>query len=360
MIFLPTGRDSLANNPLFLASKAGQALQKNPLGFIDVGARGGAHDIIDPIAKLTAVLGFEPDRAECERLMSIPDVYEPWAEFILEPIALADKVGQAELVLLSANTNHSLLPPNTEYTTRYNMPKWQEVGRESLETELLDTILYSGQLANKHFGEFIKLDTQGTEYEILLGAEQMLNERTVAVVTEVAFCELYKGQKLFSEIEMLLRKKGFSFYGFSRLHGRSCKLLDKSEHVTAERAFYADAIFFKDPLPGASDRCKNMSERGTIVLYTIALLLGYYDFALELANKTWAADAESEASVKQLISELAHYQPKQTHDALKDLLTEVNQSPELANIKVGSFVDKRRRACNYDDVMNASVSPRTL
>lgn len=358
-MFLPHGHNSLAYNPLFADSKPGKALAAQPLGFIDVGARGGAHDVVNPVARLTAVLGFEPDMKECKRLMSIPEVYEPWAAFHLEPIALADKVAEAELVMLSAETNHSLLPPNKEFTDRYNMVKWQEVGREKLQTDLMDNVLFTERLASQRFGEFIKLDTQGTEYEILLGSKRMLRERTVAVVTEVAFCELYKGQKLFSEVEMLLRSLGFSFYGFTRLHGRSCKLLDKSISVTAERAFYADAVFFKDPLPGASNRSE-LDDRGIFTLYTAALLLGYFDFALELASKTFASDEVSLQMTKKLIADISHYSPSNTHASLKELALNVERRPELANVLVGGFVDQRRRVCNYDDVLNISVAPKTL
>jgi FkbM family methyltransferase len=357
-MILPEDMNSLANNSLFMESKAGQSLQKSPLGFIDIGARGGAHDFVEPVAKLAAILGFEPDEPECQRLLSTPDVYEPWAAFHLEPVALADKKAAAELVLLSTATNHSLLPPNLEFTQRYNMDKWQEVGRESLETELLDTVLFSHLKSSYNWGEVIKLDTQGTEYEILQGATRTLTERTVAIVTEVAFCELYKGQKLFSEVELLLREHGFSFYGFPKIHGRSCKLLDKRTHVTAERAFYADAVFFKDPLPGASNR-KSVDERGVYVLFTSALLLGYYDFALELATKTWATDANELSRIQKLISGLAQNNPVNTHNAITELAQRVSNKPELANVMVGGFVDTRRRLCNYDDVLNVSVAPKT-
>jgi FkbM family methyltransferase len=231
----PVVLNSLSNNPLFSESEAGQSLLQSPLGFIDIGARGGAHDFVEPVAKLTAILGFEPDVQECERLMANPAVYEPWAAFDLEPIALADKKGLAELVLLSTVTNHSLLSPNSELVERYKMDRFRIVGREPLATETLDTVLFSNKQDDYRWGEFIKLDTQGTEFEILQGSKRTLDERTVAVVTEVAFCEIYKGQKLFSDVEMLLREHGFSFYGFPVIHGRSCKLLDKRTHITAGR-----------------------------------------------------------------------------------------------------------------------------
>ncbi len=358
-MFSLSGRCSLSSHPLFVNSEPGEALSRMPLGFIDVGARGGAHDVVDPIADITAVLGFEPDVAECHRLMSIPAVYQPWAKFELVPVAVADKVDEATLHLLSANTNHSLLPPNSVFTQRYNMVKWLEIGKEKLNTDLMDNVVFSEKYINTYFGEFIKLDTQGTEYEVLKGSSRTLDERTVAIVTEVAFCELYQGQKLFSEVEMLLRSHGFSFYGFSKFHGRSCKLLDKNNQTTAERAFYADAVFFKDPLSRLPNS-QNLSTRSIYALYTCALLLGYYDFALELASKYFAKEVSQLDNVKRLISEVSHLSPEQTISDLIKISEDVKAQPSQANIIVGGFVDRRRRLCNYDDVLNVSVLPKTL
>src|SRR5262249_27536117 len=146
--------------------------------------------------------------------------------------------------------------------------------------------------AQKNWGEFIKLDTQGTEFEILQGARKTLKARTVAVLAEVEFCQAYAGQRLFSEVELLLRSLGFSFYGFTTFHVRSRKLLEKSREGGRERAFYADAVFFKDPLPGGPPGAA-LSERGQRLLFCCALLLGYHDFALELALETWAKGPEA-------------------------------------------------------------------
>jgi FkbM family methyltransferase len=352
-------RNFISNNDEFKNSLPGQLFSSNPLGFIDVGARGGVHDLVDPIANITAVLGFEPDKEECQRLMSIPEVYTPWAKFILEPVAVADKIENATLHLLSANTNHSLLRPNPIYTKRYIMPKWEEVGEEPLKTNLIDNIVYAEQYRADHFGEFIKLDTQGTEYEVLNGSQKMLDDRTVAIVTEVAFCELYQGQKLFSDVECFLREAGFSFYGFSRSHSRSCRLLDKTTSTTAERLFYADAVFFKDPY-STPNLMAQFTDRKFSVLYTTALLLGYYDFAFEVAKKTFADTEQKLSGVKSLISSLAYLPPENTISELKELSSKVDRAPELANVIVGGFVDQRRKLCNYDDVLSISVLPKTL
>ena len=40
----------------------------NPIGFIDVGARGGSHVLVEPIHTHVSFLGFEPDQEECDAL----------------------------------------------------------------------------------------------------------------------------------------------------------------------------------------------------------------------------------------------------------------------------------------------------
>jgi FkbM family methyltransferase len=354
-------RDAIAHHSCFGKIRPGQSLSDTPMGFLDIGARGGAHDMVEPVASCTAVLGFEPDEAECTRLLANPEVTKPWARIEFEPVALADKKGVATLHLLSAATNHSLLPPNEAFTRRYNMVKWQVIGQEPLSTVKLDDMLFGKRAKEKFWGEFIKLDTQGTEYEILEGARKTLNERTVAIVCEVAFAELYKGQKLFSDVECMLREQGFSFYGFTSIHTRSQKLLDKRESATAERAIYSDAIFFKDPLPGGP-KSVTLSPRQINVLFVSALLLNFYDFALELARATWLrdADAAENEAVTRLVLDLAQLPPETTLSALESLLEQAKAVPGLANVCAGNFVDRRRRLCDYDDVLNVSPLPKTL
>lgn len=344
--------NDLSNHAIFQKLKPAQIFTEQALGFIDVGARGGAHELVEPLANMTAVLGFEPDEDEYHRMLQDQSLHRNWAEFALEPIALADKSDEATLYLLSAPTNHSLRRPNTGFTHRYNMVKWEEVGTWPLKTELLDSILFNKRGQENYWGEFIKLDTQGTEYEILQGATRMLSERTVALVTEVAFCELYKDQKLFSEVEMFLRKLGFTFYGFHTIHARSLKQLDKKSQVGIERAMYADAVFFKDPLPGSVYN-KELSLRQQYVLFTCALLLQYYDFALEMATKTWAANSpEQIVLVKQLITQLASVSQQQTVEEIMQLAENVSNAPEKANIYAGKFADKRRVYFDYDDILS--------
>jgi hypothetical protein len=59
-----------------------------------------------------------------------------------------------------------------------------------------------------HIVDYIKIDTQGTELEILKGGINVLkNVRTLEV--EVEFNPIYVGQPIFSDVDLFLRSEGF-------------------------------------------------------------------------------------------------------------------------------------------------------
>jgi FkbM family methyltransferase len=351
-------RNALLNDPDFARSAPGVSLLRDPLGFVDVGARGGVHELASPLAGATAVLGFEPEPEECARLRADVAAASPWARCDFEPVALGEHDGTAELHLLTAATNSSLRPPNAALTRRYAMVKWQVTGTLPLRTTTLDAVLFERRAREPFWGEMLKLDTQGTEYEILRGAARTLRERATAVVCEVSFCELYAGQRLFSEVELLLREQGFSFYGFLTFHHRSRKALDKRVEASRERALYADAAFLRDPLPGgpraagepAPDDICPLGERRLHSLFAAALLLGFNEFALELALATWASGAEARR-IEALVKRWSARPPRHALDDALELAARVCSRPDLANVEVGRFVDRRRELCDYDDVL---------
>lgn len=336
---------------MFRESAPARLLSGEPIGFVDIGARGGAHALIEPVAEFAAVLGFEPDEEECRRIRAEVAGAARFARFDIEPVALADAPGERTLYRLTASTNDSLLPPNAAYVDRYAMAKWRVIGTSKVQVTTLDRVLFETRSHEARWGEIIKIDTQGTEYEILRGAERTLAERCVAVVAEVSFCELYSGQKLFSDVESLLRQHGFSFYGFERLYNRSGKRLDKQTHWSRERAVQADAVFFKDPFSTTRHDVDRLSERQRCVLFVAALLLEYNDFALEIAGRAFG-DRDREA-LRLLVERRSALPPSRTGEEVRSLAKAVEASPGAANLIVGRYLDAHRR---LNDVYDTSDS----
>jgi FkbM family methyltransferase len=327
-------------------SKLFTLLGNRPIGFVDIGARGGVHPLVEPIASAVAVLGFEPDPAECDRIREEASIQSRYARMEIEAAALADHVGSAVLHHVSVPTNTSLRAPNGVFVTRYSMDKWREVGQSAIKITTLDEVLFSLRADDPYWGEAIKIDTQGTEHEILIGARRTLSERTLFLCVEVSFCELYKGQRLFSDVELALREFGFAFYGFDRVFHRSRKSLDKSRFWGRERVIQADAYFFKDPFDPAGIAA-SFSQRSRAILMAFALVTGYHDFALELLQ---SLDDEG-TELREEILRQALLRTDASCAAAQQLVDAIAAQPQDANVLVGKFVDERRTRNDFFDVV---------
>lgn len=61
--------------------------------------------------------------------------------------------------------------------------------------------------------DILKIDTQGTEYEVIEGATETL-KKTKLIFTEIIVIPTYEGQKEFDEILKILRLNGFYLHNF--------------------------------------------------------------------------------------------------------------------------------------------------
>ncbi|KAF0219371.1 MAG: FkbM family [Geobacteraceae bacterium] len=295
-------------------------------------------------------MAFEPDRGESENITHNMSRNMPYARFHVAPCAVGRENGSASMNLYETPSNNSFFAVNRRVADRYNIKTFVECGTQSVPTTNLDTYLFEKLGDEGHWGEMLKLDTQGMEFGILEGAQRTLAERTVAIIAEVEFFRMYNDQPLFSEVEQLLRSNGFAFYGFTKMSYRSRKQMDKHTSIGRERILWADAVFFKDPFPGGFWN-KPLTDRQNYALFSSALLLGYYDFALEVALKTWAHGEETER-IKALVRNCATAPPEDAVRALRELTQRVEARPYLANIEIGRFIDQRRFTWDYDDVPN--------
>jgi FkbM family methyltransferase len=111
----------------------------------------------------------------------------------------------------------------------------------SIETEQLDDVI------EPYRPDYIKLDTQGAELDILMGAQKTL-KNVLVIQTEVEFIPLYKNQPLFGDIQVFLREQGFWFQKFIDIQGRNfLPLVADARGIKAlSQALWADAIFVRD------------------------------------------------------------------------------------------------------------------
>src|SRR5262249_55959480 len=167
------------------------------LFLIDVGAARGIHPRWRPFEKVLRTVGFEPNAVEFKKLKQSPT--ESWIN-----AAVGGRDDGRTLHLTGCSEYSSLLYPNKKLIQQL---EWYDDFNGISDVELECTTLDN---AVAHLGpHFLKLDTQGSEHEILRGAEKILNKDLVAIEVEVVFCELYENEPHFGDVDRVIRANGF-------------------------------------------------------------------------------------------------------------------------------------------------------
>ncbi|MFP4355607.1 MAG: FkbM family methyltransferase, partial [Phycisphaerae bacterium] len=208
----------------------------------DVGAFGGASEQWLRIGRCVHLHGFEANAQEARRLQDLPTKL---AGMHLHPVVVAERTGPVRFYLTKSPTCSSTLEPNNREFEKYGLPgslratRGQVQSVQQLDGISLDDFCRQEQLQP----DFVKLDTQGSELSILRDGFCDHLPGCLGLEVEVEFVELYKGQPLFSEVELFLRQCGFELFGLKRNlwkmnDGRDCALLHGG------RVTWADALFF--------------------------------------------------------------------------------------------------------------------
>jgi len=184
-----------------------------------------------------AVVGFEPN---LDALATLNERKGPHETYL--PNAVGDG-GRHTLHICRAPGMTSLLEPDPAILGLFHgFPLWGEVmAREEVDTVRLDDVPATEGI------DMIKIDIQGGELMVLRNAIERL--RSVSVIqTEVEFMPFYKGQPLFSEVEMFLRSQGFIFHRFFPINSRALQpvVAGGSIYNGLSQQVWADAIFVRD------------------------------------------------------------------------------------------------------------------
>ncbi|MBI2288076.1 MAG: FkbM family methyltransferase, partial [Chloroflexi bacterium] len=178
---------------------------EDPVVLIDVGARGGIHPKWRPLHGVIKAIGFEPDADECRRLNEAAVNNHTYF-----PVALFNKKGKVNINMTREPVCSSILEPNHALLNRFLASEEFEVtGSIEVTCDSLDGIVQNNGIKDI---DFIKLDTEGAEYDILLGAKKVLSQSVFGISLEMLFNRQRIGEPLFSEIDLFLREQGFVVY----------------------------------------------------------------------------------------------------------------------------------------------------
>lgn len=233
------------------------------LSVVDIGARGGFAPYWSYYDDCLDIMGFDANSQETQ----------------CKAKALSGDGKGRVFYLIRYPGSCGFYPPNVEFTNRLqNRDYLNIVGTAELQTVMLDSLNIKP--------DFIKLDTEGAELEILQGGQQTL-KHALGVSVEVGFTELFKGQPLFRDVDRFLSKQGFTLYDLttSRLARWHPGRTGMSDGQTGQ-VVVGQALYFRDIYP-------NLEAYDSQTILKLASLFEVFnlsDCAYELLSKAEARE----------------------------------------------------------------------
>jgi FkbM family methyltransferase len=149
-------------------------------------------------------------------------------------LALGNKSGATKIHLNRASEGNSLLPNSTNF--RNYTDGWyglEPKGTSQVAITTLDSWMEQTDISHV---DFLKVDTQGADIDVLHGAAKALRERQIRFISvEAIFVPIYERQSTFGEITDLLSMHNFYLSGLFNQH-----------RSPVGRLKWADAVFCRE------------------------------------------------------------------------------------------------------------------
>ncbi len=303
----PDGSNPYSRRERFIITELvyGRLLPDETFSILDGGARGGPSDarwraIGD---RRLVIHGFELESDECERLNR--DASERGLPHHYYPYALWSSEGPLTIYGNKAPGGISAYPQNVDLTNRWKFQNAtqkfyaRDIFHPTGETSSVAATTIDNWSRKNAIGtiDFMKLNVQGAELDILKGARDSLAP-VLGIDLEVSFVESYLGRPMFSDIDAFLRGNGFHFFDLFGLHnmGRAGSPVT-SMHTPGLNPYQgqlieAHGLYFRDPIASRADLEAFAPDR-VLKLASIAEIYGQVEYAFELLG--WLSRGLAEA-----------------------------------------------------------------
>lgn len=266
---------------LFFSDKNLKSISKiatgRSLSLLDIGARGGIDYPWSTMNKdqLSLIL-VEPDPEEARLLSSDSNSQN----ITVLPYALWRSETTLSLNINNSPGTSSVYKPNNIILDQFpDANRFDAKENIEIETKTVDKLADTGKMPNV---DFAKIDVQGAELAILEGGVKHFSNELIGLEVEVEFSELYKGQPLFSDVEVFVRKQlGLELWDIKKTYWKHKDGIEVGGSTKGKLVF-GDALFLR-PLIGLDVWLGNMdpekASEKTVMLIFSAIAYGYLDYA---------------------------------------------------------------------------------
>ena len=258
--------------------------RSNPLTIIDVGAMGGLNKRWDRFNKYLQVIGFEPDERAFKELLEKENREKNGISTRYLNAGVYNVPGERDFYVTKKEGNSSFLLPNEDVLRKFpEQGRFTVLSTKRIKVDLLDNQLKENSVTD---ADFIKIDTQGSEFFILQGAADILRNSVFGLEIEVEFIKLYDNQPLFADIDGFLRQLGFQLFDLRKAYWR--RAAGKDLRGGKGQVVFGDAIYFKEEeafFKNLESGHKGAAKAKALKAISICMVFGYFDYALALSKE---------------------------------------------------------------------------
>jgi FkbM family methyltransferase len=192
-------------------SQLARALEGTEINLVfDIGANEGqfAREIRE-YGYTGKIVSFEPLSSARKKLLTLASDDPNWK--VHGQSAIGDLDGEIEIHVAGNSVSSSVLPMLESHSSAAVGSAY--IASESVPIARLDTI--AGLYLTPKSNLFIKIDTQGFEWQVLDGARSVLQQAR-GVICELSLVPLYEGQRLWRDIVDRLDTEGFMLWALQR------------------------------------------------------------------------------------------------------------------------------------------------
>ena len=153
------------------------------------------------------IVSFEPLSEAHGKLLQASEEDTKWD--VYPRCALGDHNGEVEINIAGNSESSSILPMLESHRSAAPYSAYQ--GKELVTIQTLDAVAW--QYLKDARAAFLKIDTQGFEWQVLDGARDTL-PHIKGILVELSLVPLYEGQHLWREVIDRLEAEGFTLWGF--------------------------------------------------------------------------------------------------------------------------------------------------